>query len=597
MQRRLFALALVTLPLFVPSLATIAFADCNDPFGKPGELLDFHVKMSSADWKALLENTVRNVDGATMVNSPACTDKFKEFKAEFRCGDKEPWIKIGIRKKKGTERGIESPNKPPLKLDFNEDFPDENAQPEAKGQRWPAALAEKGFRKLTLNNGQGNKAPPVDMLPPFMLPVLLSEHSALRLLNIEIPSSPQTALTRVFMHLDGDEKGKFHGVYLIAEDLDKGAIEKRFGKVKGRLIKASTPDCSPELQFDDLVKDGMRLAENEATKKFEEWVTKDATQYQGKWLEESKNGVDLDVLLRQEAIREILVNGNDTILNSRAWLEWEKWGEGNNWFAFDPEKGVRQYMPWDVDLTFGNQRGACTTPTPSAVSNPPAMVTNMDGTMSLAPVTTNRFMCPYDLPILDWCRELPKIIGPKSYSRIGKQVCAPEVQKRYLQVMCQLTNGPLSADEILKVWDQADATAWKAVMDEKDVNWEGRNPLDEGILKSYGAEYRRLRKWIPQRIKSVQEQITAAGVECKPGCPEGEKDVCSYNGGEGERVCKNKLWSACRKVGGDAAGSAGSKEEAGGCNFGGRPSGSSTLLLASVLALAGFVARRRSPKA
>ena len=62
---------------------------------------------------------------------------------------------MAVRKKRGEERGVEAPQKPPLKIDFNEDL--HGQQPEAQGPSWPASLGELGFRKLTLNNGQGNK--------------------------------------------------------------------------------------------------------------------------------------------------------------------------------------------------------------------------------------------------------------------------------------------------------------------------------------------------------------------------------------------------------------------------------------------------------
>jgi hypothetical protein len=219
------------------------------------------------------------------------------------------------------------------------------------------------------------------------------------------------------------------------------------------------------------------------------------------------------------------------------------------------------------------------------------MVTNMDGTTSLAPAVQNRFACPYDMPLLDWCKEMPQVVGPKSYSRLAKQVCANEdAKKRYLETMCQLTNGPLSADEILKIWDQADATIHKDVMAEADINWMGRNPLDEGVRKSYGAEYRRLRDWIPKRIKSVQEQITKLGVQCKAGCQDGAKDSCTYNGGEGERVCNANKWTACRKVGGNSAAAEESKM---GCSYGEGRGGGALAAFGSLFALAALIARKR----
>ena len=500
------ALAAAGVSLFsLLALVPAARADCNDPFGKPNEVLDFHIRLKRADWRALLASTIRNVDSAMTVDSPACMDKFREFPAEFRCGSDGPWLNVAVRKKKGTERGVEAPEKPPLKIDINQNV---------MGQRWPASLGDLGFRKLTLNNGNGNK--PAQIAEPLLLPILLSEHVALRLLKREVPASPGTAFAKVTLYFEDRPQGEYHGVYVLVEDIDRTAIRRRFGVADGRLIKASTPDCSPEVQYDD-------GPPNDALAAFDAWIAKDPARFPGMWTAESAKGVDLDALLRQEAIREILVNGNDTILNSRAYLVWGTWGMGNNWLAFDPKVGVRQFIPWDVDLTFGNQNGAC------APSN---------------------LMCAPSFKLVDWCNPTPMTPStPQTKSKAGlATACNPEIQKRYLQIMCQLTNGPLSAAEIVKVWDQADAAVRPVIPLEKDFIWGGRDPLNTAIQKSYGAEYARLKAWIPQRIQSVQQQITALGVPCSPGCPAGGREACTYLGCPGERRCENNLWTECRQM-------------------------------------------------
>ncbi|HEY0714146.1 MAG TPA: CotH kinase family protein, partial [Polyangia bacterium] len=474
MKRRFLLPALSAAALSTAGFVGSAFADCKDPFGKPNELLDFHLKIKKADWDKLLTDTIPNVDGATMVDSPACAGKFPKYKAEFRCGTTGDWIKIGVRKKKGTERGNEVPNKPPIKLDFNEDFPDDSQpQNEAKGQRWPKEMGENGFRKITMNNGHGNKPGAPDMVPNFRAPLLLTEHMALRLINREVPSAPQTAFAKLTVHLDGAEPGDYKGVYILAEDLDRSAIKKRFGSAAGRLIKASTPDCSPEVQYDDSTEGGKQPTPYESTKKFKEWADENVNS---KSLEDAEKALDLDALLRQEAIREILVNGNDTITNSRAYLEWEKWGEGNNWYAFDPENGKRQYMPWDVDLAFGNQRGACTTPTDLAKASPPPAVEGGPTPPNPTMDTYGKWQCPPDMPITDFCNMPPKTLStPRTFSRVGLgTVCNPNVKTKYLETMCTLINGPLSANEIIKLWDAADNTIKDAVYAERDMNYEGK---------------------------------------------------------------------------------------------------------------------------
>ena len=465
-----------------------ARADCKDPFGKPNELLDFHIKMKRADWTALLASRAPSTDG----NRAACDAQYPEFPAEFRCGDQEPWLQIALRKKRGEERGIEAPLKPPMKIDFNEDFM--GKVPGAMGQRWPASHGDLGYRKITLNNGQGNKPPGRTL----MLPNLLSEHVALRLLHKEVPSSPATALAKVTLHFEDKPEGEYHGAYLLIEDIDRTAIKRRWGRADGRLVKASKAGCPQEVQYDDGPPNASKAA-------YDAWIGQAGT-YEG-----AARAIDVESVIRQEAIREILVNGDDTLFFAG--------GEGNNWFSFDPREGKRQYMPWDVDLTFGQQQQNC------------------------AP---NSLKCPATFPILTWCS--------RNVSRLGRALaCNPQIQKKYLEVMCQLTNGSLSADEILKVWVEADATARPAVAAEKDLIWRGMDPLSTAIDKSYGAEFERLKAWIPQRIRSVQQQITAKGVACAPGCTAGATEACSYLGCTGERRCENNLWSVCRPAASCAA--------------------------------------------
>ncbi len=510
-KRRFGKLSLMLAPLpSLPPLLALAIAlapagaraDCADPFGKPNERLDFHIKITRADWAGLLASRVPSTDG----NRGACDAKYPEFKAEFRCGTEGAWLKIALRKKRGEERGVEAPQKPPLKIDFNEDFM--GMVPEAKGQRWPAAFGDFGYRKLTLNNGQGNK-PPGRML---ILPNLLSEHVALRLLSKEVPTSPRTAIAQVTLHFEDKPEGEFHGAYVLIEDIDKTALKRRFGRGDGRLVKASKAGCPIEVQFDD-------GPPNEAKASYDAFIGKAGG------LADAEKGVELDSVLRQEAIREILVNGDDTLFYGG--------GEGNNWYSFDPRMGKRHYMPWDVDLTFGQQQQNC------------------------AP---NSLKCLPTFPLLRFCRG----------SRLGSATaCNTEVQKRYLQIMCQLTQGSLSADEIIKVWDEADKVARPAVAMEKDLIWRGMDPLSTAIDKSYGAEYVRLRSWIPERVKSVQQQITAKGIACAPGCTAGAKESCQYLTCPGERACVDNIWTECRPMAGCALPS---PSPAGG--DGGVPSGS-----------------------
>jgi hypothetical protein len=475
--------------------ATATRADCNDPFGKPGEVLDFHLRISSADWGRLRASVGPNVDGQGY-NSADCRFQYPELPAQFRCGD-EPWIPIALRKKKGEERGAEAPEKPPLKIDFNDVLVDMQPQPQPGTGRWPSTMGALGFRKLTLNNGQGNKPPGRRLI----LPLLLTEHVAMRLLKKEVPTTPGTAYAKVTLHLDGAAEGQHLGVYIVMEDIDRTAIRRRFGRDDGRLMKQTTDNCGAEVHYDD-------GPPNASTPAANAWLGRTPTPGPA-WVEETAKVFELDSLLRQEAIRDILVNGDDTIAFVTTT---DQMREGNNWFAYDPRNGPRHYMPWDVDLTFGQQNDNC------------------------APTNLK---CSPSTPLLRWCGA--------TVSRVGRgTVCHPEVRKRYLQIVCQLINGSLSADEILKIWDEADRTVRPVIPLEVQRVWGGMNPLGT-TDKSYGAEYTRLRQWIPQRINSVRQQLGGMGMACPAGCPAGASEACTYPGcGEGERRCENNLWTACQ---------------------------------------------------
>ncbi len=514
MHRKLAVLGLLAPTLF----ATAVRADCNDPFGKPEEVLDFHLKLSSADWARLLAERVRNPDGFG-VDSEACRDAFTELKAEFRCGGEGPWLKVAVRRKKGEERGVEAFEKPPLKIDFNEDFM--GTVPEAMGQRWPASMGDLGYRKVTLNTGQSNKAPDGRT---SVLPVLHTEHVALRLLGKDVPLTPGTAYAKVTTYLDGSDQGIYRGVYILIEDIDRTALRRRGLVGSGRLEKQSAANCRPEAEFDD-------GPPNEAKASFDAFLTKNPTQFAGRWLAESQRGLDVDVALRQEAIREILINGNDTLFNSINPPAYQAGGSppgwGNNWVAFDPRTGVRQFAPWDLDLAFGQQNGSCSPP--------------------LLPGGTG-LQCPATVPLMTWCT------GPAPYARtiaaLGQRLaCNPEVKTRYLQVMCQLTNGPLAADEILKVWTQVYETLRPVIPLERERTWRGVDPLapppNAQINETFGSEYERLRRWIPDRIRFVQQEIARLGVPCAAGCPAGATDTCSHLGCPSQRRCENGRWTAC----------------------------------------------------
>lgn len=458
-----FLCCIVVVGAVVSSVAKTARADCDDPFGDPEDVLDFHLQLRRADWEALLASKVTNPDGQPL-DSPACEESFPKFPARFRCGRERRWRDITVRKKKGEERGVEAFEKPPIKLDFA-------AGEDATG--WPDALGARGYRKLTLNNGQSNKYRDTTAV----LPVLHSEHVALRLLREAVPLTPRSAYATLTVHFDDARRGEYHGLYIVIEDIDRAALRRRRFSGAGRLEKASTYNCSPEVEFDD-------GGSNAAEAAFDAFLSAPASSAQ---LARAKQALALDETLRQEAAREILVNGSDTLFNSANPTEL-----GNNWYAYDPPDGVRHYIPWDLDLAFGQQAGACQ-PTP--------------------------LQCPATVPLLAYCTGDPPY--GKTASRVGQAlVCQPAIQRRYLEIMCALTDGPFSAEHVLDVWHETYDTLADIVPWERERAWRGIDPLSDPpnatIIETFGSEYARLAGWIPERIAFVRAEIARRGIRCPP---------------------------------------------------------------------------------
>ncbi len=483
-----------------------AQADCNDPFGKPNEVLDFHVRIKRTDWDQLR---------ALVIPPDDCVMNYPNYQAEFRCGDTDPWMKVALKKKRGADA---PPQKPSLKIDFNDDFM--GLVPEAKGQSWPAGMGKLGYRKLTLNNGQSNV--PAYPLGPFMLPVLLKEEVGLRLLRREMPLSPGVAFAKVYIHPDGAAVGEYHGVFVLVEDIDRPALRRRVGSYysDGAMTKQTNAVCAAQSEFDDVVANPSRQA-------FEDWMQKDPAAYPGKWLAETDKAMDLDTLLRQEAAREIFMNGSDTILNNTN-NKPPNPGLGNNYFAFDPLVGSsRLYIPWDVDGAFGHMYDMCA---PNFYKCLPTLklLSQCDPLVVPAPTPAN------PMPVLPF------------FSVLGKRtVCQPDIQARYLATMCQLINGTFSAAEMVKVWDEADKAVRPVIPLEVTPIWAGKDPLSLTAPSSYGAEYPRIRTWIPQRVASIRAQLKTRGVVCPDACTAGATEKCSLFDCQGQRSCSNGLWTAC----------------------------------------------------
>ena len=443
---------------------SVARADCADPFADPDDVLTFHVRLTEADWQS-----VRYEEPVGL----GCEAQYPYFEVEFRCGETEPWITIGLRRKRGEQRGRDTTQKPPLKLDFNR---------YVQGQRWPEARGRLGFRRLSLNNGQADQ-------PGGALTALLTEHYSWRLMRAEVPMASGVAYARLYVHLSDTGEERYHGLYILIEDIDRTAIRARYGTDEGRVLKTTDPECPDQVVFDD--------GANPTTEAAEEWLASDPGDFDAAvWWDRTDEVMYLEDLLRQEALRDVLNNVDDSVSGSLF----------NNYYVYDPPTDKRRYLPWDLDDLFR--------PFPQSLQY------------------------PVDTPLSETC------------SPVGERTrCLPDIRERYLEVACQLINGTLAEEKLLSEFAHLDALLRPIIAEEVEPVFDGsivdKDPLDETTIGTYASEYDRYLTWIPERISFVREQITSAGVDCPDGCNDGESEACLYISCPSVRSCIDGRWTPC----------------------------------------------------
>ena len=442
----------------VASGAAAARADCEAPFEVGAAPVDLHLRMSRAVWDDL---RFAELEGE------GCEAQYPYREVEFRCGEEEEWIAIAVRHKRGDQRGLDTDQKPPLKLDFNR---------VVMGQRWPAALGELGFRRLSLNNGQPDN-------PGGVLSALLTEYVAWQVMHAEVPTAGRAAHARLTVHVTDDEAVEYHGLYILVEDVDRTAIRSRYGADEGALYKTTTGSCRDEVVFDD-------GSPNAAADAVAAWSALDPADFAGSWAERTEEAVDLEELLRHEALRDVLGNAADTVLGQNY----------SNYYAFDQRSGRRHYLPWDLDDAFR----------PYPQSAPP------------------------DAPLEPSCSPIGALTR-----------CVPEVRQRYLEIACQLANGTLAEERLLAAFESLDAALRPVAMEEDELVWPEDDPFDPEVEGTYAWMLDELESWIPARIQFVRAAITAEGVDCPDGCPEGASEPCQYLRCAGERRCQDGRWTTC----------------------------------------------------
>jgi hypothetical protein len=450
--------AVIVLGLVVAGAPAAARADCEAPFEVGAAPVELHLRMSRAVWDDL---RFAELEGE------GCEAQYPYREVEFRCGEEEPWIAIAVRHKRGDQRGLDTDQKPPLKLDFNR---------VVAGQRWPAALGELGFRRLSLNNGQPDN-------PGGVLSALLTEYVAWQVMHAEVPTAGRAAHARLTVHFTDDDAVEYHGLYILIEDVDRTAVRSRYGADEGALYKTTTGSCRDEVVFDD-------GAPNAAAEAVAAWSALDPGDFAGSWAERTEEAIDLEELLRHEALRDVLGNAADTVLGQNY----------SNYYAFDQRSGRRHYLPWDLDDAFR--------PYPQSA--------------------------PADAPLEPSCSPIGALTR-----------CVPEVRQRYLEIACQLANGTLAEERLLATFDSLDAALRPVAMEEDELVWPDDDPFDPEVEGTWAWQLEDLDTWIPARIQFVRAAITAEGMDCPDGCPEGASEPCQYLRCAGERRCQDGRWTTC----------------------------------------------------
>jgi CotH kinase protein len=440
--------------------ASAAAARCDDPFASPDDMITLTLRMTRADW-----DLVRLGEPV----GEGCDAQYPFVTAELRCDDEPRGVVVGVRKKRGEQRGQDTDQKPPLKIDINH---------VERGQRWPLSMGKRGLRKLTLNTGQADR-------PGGVLTALATEVLGWRMLAREVGVAARVAYARLDVELT-DASGAAvqrepHGLYILIEELDRTGIAARFDRDRGRLLKTTDSRCRDDVVFDD-------GEPNETTAAFETWAALDphAPRPAGAWRAETERVLDLETLLRQEALRDVLDNQHDTVL-----------GNGSNVLVFDPAMGRRHYLPWDLDDVLRPQSA------------------------------------PHE-PLSTAC------------SFVGERTrCHPDIEPRYLEIACQLISGTLAPESLHAELEAIDLLVRPHVRDEAQTIWRAHDVFNAANPNVYGGAVAHVSAHIDARIASLRRQLEERGTSCPEFCAADYVEPCERLGCAGVRACVDGRVTEC----------------------------------------------------
>jgi hypothetical protein len=280
-----------------------------------------------------------------------------------------------------------------------------------------------------------------------------------------LPEASGSVYARLTLHFSDSNETRHQGLYILVEDIDRTTVRARYGADEGALYKTTDPACVDEVVFED-------PPPNSATDAFNTWLGLNPDDFAGSWRERTEEALDLEGLLRQEALRELLVNTEDTVL-----------GRLNNYFAVDLHGQRRRVLPWDLDDMFR--------PEPQARAADTPLIKSCVGEG-------------------DACSSLPIGVNIRNNA---------ELRPLYLQTMCRLTQGEAHEDRLLEQLREIDALIRPEIEREVPILWLPANldPLADSVPGTYAAEYERMLQFIPARVQAARTMIKAEGIECAQG--------------------------------------------------------------------------------
>lgn len=158
--------------------------------------------------------------------------------------------------------------------------------------------------------------------------------------------APRTAYARVYVTVPGKYENRYVGLYSLVEDVDKNFAEERFSTRKGAIFKPVTPSLFSDLgddwtRYNQTYDPKTELSEKEKRRviEFAKLVTNaDDAEFAAKLADY----LDLDEFARFMAIT-VWLSTMDSIL-----------GPGQNYYVYlDPGTRKFQFIPWDLDHSFG----------------------------------------------------------------------------------------------------------------------------------------------------------------------------------------------------------------------------------------------------